>query len=160
MSVRGRLLDADGKPVPCQFRPLTRWWGRDNSVQVLLVSFLADPSVGQYRLVYGQEGTPAVPPLRPVTVTELAERVDEYLEKLSEAAGTEAGRKLVRDLENLPFVDRQDAAVLVSDFERTVAEAAQERVEREVVPKVKRAVLFGILASGALSLFIAAASKD
>ncbi|MBI2299097.1 MAG: hypothetical protein HYU66_09185 [Armatimonadetes bacterium] len=54
------LIAANGRPVPLQADPLCRWWGRDGSVQILLVRFVADPAVPAYRLVYGA-GTPANP---------------------------------------------------------------------------------------------------
>ncbi|MCK5849868.1 MAG: hypothetical protein KAH23_03055 [Kiritimatiellae bacterium] len=37
-----RLLDKAGKEVPCQFKPLSRWWGRDNSLRWVLLDFQAD----------------------------------------------------------------------------------------------------------------------
>jgi len=38
-----RLLDAEGKEVPAQFRPLARWWRKDGSLRWVLVDFLASP---------------------------------------------------------------------------------------------------------------------
>ncbi|MCG3178035.1 MAG: hypothetical protein BIFFINMI_00358 [Phycisphaerae bacterium] len=41
------LLDAKGNVVPCQFRPLARWWRGDNSIRWVLLDFKADvPSYG------------------------------------------------------------------------------------------------------------------
>jgi len=53
------LVDPKGAPVPAQFTVQSRWWARDKSVQVLQTSFIADPAVNQYRLVYGGPAAPA-----------------------------------------------------------------------------------------------------
>jgi len=44
------LADNDGAPVPVQTRVLARWWGRDNSVSALLVTFTADTRHPHYDL--------------------------------------------------------------------------------------------------------------
>ena len=66
---KAQLLDSEGVPVPGQFRALTRWWGRDNSVSVLLVTFLADAAQPFYTLRTKEPGANPPPP-RPVTVQE------------------------------------------------------------------------------------------
>ncbi|MCD6359680.1 MAG: fibronectin type III domain-containing protein, partial [Armatimonadetes bacterium] len=56
---RCRLLDADGRPVPAQFRELAYW--PDGSVKWLLVSLVREGGAGQYVLEYGRDvSTPPV----------------------------------------------------------------------------------------------------
>lgn len=58
------VIDAQGRPVPAQFAPFARWWGRDGSVKWLLVDLLADvPGQGRsdYRLVRHVESAPPAP---------------------------------------------------------------------------------------------------
>jgi hypothetical protein len=59
------IVGPDGRPVPAQFAVQSLWWLRGGSVQVLQVSFLADPAVAEYRLVYGEGAPkPAAGPVR------------------------------------------------------------------------------------------------
>ena len=68
-SPTAQVLDSEGVPVPAQVRALARWWGRDGSVSVLLVTFLADTAQPSYTLRTRDPG--ANPrPQRPVTVQE------------------------------------------------------------------------------------------
>jgi len=63
------LVGPGGRPVPAQFRILTKWWGLDDSVQTLLVNFIADTAAAEYRLRYGARGAVAAPE-QPVKVVE------------------------------------------------------------------------------------------
>ena len=69
------VLDPGGKPVPAQFKVLTRWWARDNSVATLLVTFLASPAVPRYRLAYGLDKPPEAKLDRPVRVVRDGDRI-------------------------------------------------------------------------------------
>jgi len=69
-----RVLGPGGEPVPCQFRVLSRWWRKDNSIRWVLADFIGSvPSQGSrvYRLVGSTK-----PPAAPGTPLKLAEDPD------------------------------------------------------------------------------------
>ncbi|MHC4715781.1 MAG: exo-rhamnogalacturonan lyase family protein [Planctomycetota bacterium] len=62
-----RLLDAAGREVTAQFRPLARWWNRDNSLRWVLVDFMT--GIGPFetktfRLTDGGRPRPHASPLK------------------------------------------------------------------------------------------------
>ena len=60
------LVDSEGKPAPMQHKVLARWWGRDDSVSALLVTFMADTRHPHY--VLRHPSSAAAPPASPVSV--------------------------------------------------------------------------------------------
>ena len=69
------VVRGSGRAVPAQFKPLTLWWGRDWSVQTLLVTFLADTSQPGYKLVYGTAAPANPPPGKPIKVRRQADTI-------------------------------------------------------------------------------------
>lgn len=63
------LTDSMGNVIPLQTRSLARWWARDNSISVLLVTFLADTASPVYTLHYGDGAPPPAVARDPLTVT-------------------------------------------------------------------------------------------
>ncbi len=71
-----RVLDGKGRPVPAQFNPFVKWWGRDGSVKWVLVEFQADvPPGGEARYTL-TDGETAAPPKTPLIVRETKEAIE------------------------------------------------------------------------------------
>ncbi len=65
-----RLVDENGREIPCQFRVLSRYWTRDHSIRWVLLHFQIDLSAGGRRTVHLQNDHPQAPIANPLKVTE------------------------------------------------------------------------------------------
>jgi len=77
------LVDSAGQPLPFDSQVTSRWWGLDNSIQTLLLTFLVDTDQPYVRLLYGSDArgkqSQATPQLQ---VTEDANTVEVNTGKL------------------------------------------------------------------------------
>ncbi len=65
-----RLVNENGREIPCQFRVLSRYWTRDHSIRWVLLHFQVDLPANGKRTVRLQNSPPQAPITRPLKITE------------------------------------------------------------------------------------------
>ncbi|WJW74435.1 hypothetical protein QVG61_07875 [Thiohalobacter sp. IOR34] len=71
-----RLLDEQGREIPCQFEATSRYWARDGSIRWVLLDFQLDLPAGGKRRLWLSNDQPAAPVAKPIRIRETADAIE------------------------------------------------------------------------------------